>query len=423
MVYVGVAINNFHSKMSNLLGKTSISRATDSHENAEYVDMIKNIVSIRAGSPQSTGVIWHHSGVMRNPLTGAEVVGIEGIEFTSSLPFYVKISNISDSSIDSTDTANTNARSPRNQKKTSKGTAVRETDVTNTEQFSQSFLSQKLFVYVDAKNRSKAIESHRIHPIHSPARAVQPMKELNQMVTLGINQDSTLSSELQFPAGRTVRSSRIKMNRAASGPKSPIEIGLDRLWSLLGVSNPAYEIIHFMSAHKKKSFNSWVSFQSPANDISGRSQEYYTLQMCKSGVPGRDQPSAKMTYRRYGECPPWYSIGKASSIELSADRYDSLEDVPQEVLSRFLGYDQATPTAKGRSKGGSRSPSGEPPSPPTVRDFLQHIAVVQGKPTQAFFKSRSGKALMVTHFNQKKDLLDSYMPWYSKFRRRKEQLS
>ena len=101
-----------------------------------------------------------------------EVVGNEGIEFTTSLPFYVQISNISDSLLDTDYPA----------------------IVSN--HFSQSYLSQKIFVYVDAKNRSRAIESHRIHPIHSPSRPVQSVKELHQIVTMGINKDGFLRSEV-----------------------------------------------------------------------------------------------------------------------------------------------------------------------------------------------------------------------------------
>lgn len=414
MAYVGVAISNSHLKMSNLLGKFSLSKA-DRNEKVEYINMIKNIATIRAGSPQSTGVIWHHSGVMRNPITGAEVVGIEGIEFTSNLPFYVKVSNISNSSIGSITPTTTDTKlSPkRNQRKSSKGVAVQGT-VIEKEQFSQSFLSHKLFVYVDAKNRSKAIESHRIHPIHSPARAVRPVKELNQIVTLGVDQNCTLSSELQFPGGRTVRSSRIKINKVASGSNSAIHHCLDRMGICLP-SNPSLEIIHFISAHKKKSFNRWISFQSPASDINGRSQEYYTMELC------RGPSSARMAYRRYGECPSWYSVGKASSVELTADRYDSLDEVPKDVLHRFMGYDQATASQGTQNNKGVSSPSAgvEPPTLP-VRDFLSHIAAVQANPRRKFFQSWAGKSLMVKYFTQKKDLLDNYKPWHSKLRKGRE---
>ena len=50
------------------------------------------------------------------------------------------------------------------------------------------------------------------------------------------------------------------------------------------------------------------------------------------------RPSAKMVYKRYGECPPWYSIGKTSSMEIQAYRYDSLADIPSDVLQRLLGF-------------------------------------------------------------------------------------
>eukprot|EP00596_Hydrurales_sp_CCMP1899_P001416 CAMPEP_0119055190 /NCGR_PEP_ID=MMETSP1177-20130426/75571_1 /TAXON_ID=2985 /ORGANISM="Ochromonas sp, Strain CCMP1899" /LENGTH=110 /DNA_ID=CAMNT_0007035671 /DNA_START=1093 /DNA_END=1422 /DNA_ORIENTATION=+ len=37
---------------------------------------------------------------------------------------------------------------------------------------------------------------------------------------------------------------------------------------------------------------------------------------------------AIMKYKRYGECPPWYSTGRSCVTEISATRYSSMKKIP-----------------------------------------------------------------------------------------------
>jgi hypothetical protein len=201
----------------------------------EYVKLIKSLANARAGSPDNSGVVWYHTGVMRNPLTGAEVVGIEGLEFVSRLP-----ANFSSTS-------------------------------SSSELYTESYLSRKLFAYVNAKNRSEAIRSFRVRPPHSPARDVQPFKELNQVVTLGVDSQGNAFTYVAFPSGRTLHSTRVRISAStglATNGNSNSNNNNERRSGIAAVAapsgplnNPVFDVVHFMSAKKKKSFNRYVSFQ------------------------------------------------------------------------------------------------------------------------------------------------------------------
>ena len=126
--------------------------------------------------------------------------------------------------------------------------------------------------------------------------------------------------------------------------------------------------------------NRFVSFQSPANDGSGRSQEYYQLHSIKNygqSLIGR------MKYRRFGECPSWYSVGKSSSVELQGECYRSLKRVPKETWNLFT-----------TSFGDDLS----------VSTFLKTLLSSSKKEKRALLKS----------FSEQEDILDRYKPWYSR---------
>jgi hypothetical protein len=77
---------------------------------------------------------------------------------------------------------------------------------------------------------------------------------------------------------------------------------------------------------------------------------------------------AVMKYKRYGECPSWYSVGRSSASEIRATRYNSIEHVPAYAVSLLS----------------SNCPS--------------------------FFESNSNNIL--ANFFKEKDLLEKYRPWY-----------
>ena len=92
--------------------------------------------------------MWYHTGVMRNPLTGLEVAGIEGIEFT--MPIILQHNRMA---------AIGSASTPEPEHNW----------------MSRSYYSRKLFVYVDPKNRTSPINHFKVNKL-SPSRAVNPLK-------------------------------------------------------------------------------------------------------------------------------------------------------------------------------------------------------------------------------------------------------
>jgi len=81
---------------------------------------------------------------MRNPLTGLEVVGIEGIEFT--MPIVLQHNRLASSEKDNN-------------------------------WMSRSYYSRKFFVYVDKNNRTQPITEFKVSKF-SPFRPVNPVKQL-----------------------------------------------------------------------------------------------------------------------------------------------------------------------------------------------------------------------------------------------------
>ena len=77
---------------------------------------------------------------------------------------------------------------------------------------------------------------------------------------------------------------------------------------------------------------------------------------------------AVMKYKRYGECPSWYSVGRSSASEIRATRYNSINHVPAYVLALLS----------------------------------------QNYPS--FLESKSNNIL--DNFFKEKDLLEKYRPWY-----------
>ena len=41
---------------------------------------------------------------------------------------------------------------------------------------------------------------------------------------------------------------------------------------------------------------------------------------------------ANMKYKRYGECPSWYSVGKPTASEITGIRYNSINHIPKSTI-------------------------------------------------------------------------------------------
>lgn len=83
---------------------------------------------------------------------------------------------------------------------------------------------------------------------------------------------------------------------------------------------------------------------------------------------------AIMKYKRYGECPSWYSVGRSSASEILGTRYNSAKHIPPHIVSLV----------------NQRCPE--------------------------FLETRSDSIL--DDFRSQKDLLEKYRPWYSFVTRR-----
>jgi hypothetical protein len=83
---------------------------------------------------------------------------------------------------------------------------------------------------------------------------------------------------------------------------------------------------------------------------------------------------AIMKYKRYGECPSWYSVGRSSASEILATRYNSAKHIPP------------------------------------------HIVTLINERCPEFLDTRSSTIL--DEFRNQQDLLEKYRPWYSFVTRR-----
>ena len=313
---------------------------------------------------------------------------------------------------------------------------------------SSTFISKKVFIYTDVKNRSEAISKYRAGRF-APARPVNAAKVMYELISVGakdktdnginipknINVPVAASSsnekqvttqkvkssrrkgrtlysenkkngnhfaEIEWPGGRKTRTEKILITRENGVPFSVLDVlfGDFNQRKELGVQ---YNVINFMRGKPRKPFNRWVSFaSSPDNLGSGRSQEYYTIskerirltpfdfasdigrilnsKFKSIGITGvrnltgprsissPDKKAALKTtnqntddeeegdntekaslshfdirpfiypgvatirYKRYGECPSWYSIGRSSASEIQGIRYNSAKHIPPQVI-------------------------------------------------------------------------------------------
>ena len=206
----------------------------------------------------------------------------------------------------------------------------------NNESPSSTFLSKKVFIYTDLRNRSQTISEFRSGKF-APKRPVKGTKIMYELITIGskikskshhnshdekrdikiretnniidkngvtVYTDSNSShgyalssaekkkknhrvdsgnnfgnyfAEIEWPGGRKTRTEKITISRESGEQFSLLDVlfGDFNERSDLGVQ---YNIINFMRGKPKKPFNRWISFASPPDKISsGRSQEYYTI--------------------------------------------------------------------------------------------------------------------------------------------------
>lgn len=334
-------------------------------------DLLRKLKELRLNR-KGKSAVWYYTGVLRNPVSGAEIVGIEGVERCVEVP----------------------------------GTFLSGEEYDGGASGSFSFLSSKLFAYTDLQNRTKPVTLYRVQPA-APCRPVNPLSEVNSVVTLGyrrryVNSNETgglfygrkderkgivkrmrtptdFFSVVRWPSGRAVHTNNI--NIACMGANDVVN---NRNGKLL--RGQSLEVVHYMNGvsasknvsmstldrdgseageagmpYKKRKLNwrKWVTFSgSGSQPWHGKSQEYYSINGGHSRVdmrladrmglslvgttaseagPGagaserRQKPLATMHYKRFGEGPEWYAVGRPCSTELTAYKYASLKEVPWRI--------------------------------------------------------------------------------------------
>lgn len=353
-----------------------------------YDGSLQNVidfVNLKVGSSKQS--YWHYSGMLRNPLTGREIVGIEGVEIVRSVPVF-----------------------PRR----------KENDT-----FATAFLSKKMFMYVDKNNGSNLIEHFRLQR-QAPLRPVKSFSEMSQKVTLGVDSRGQTFASIAWPGSqRTTTNNQLAITSASKGTSF-----VDQL-----VGRKKLDVINFMTAgvpiHKipRNSLRRWISF-SPGghDDRAGRSQEYYTISNIDAlhvdslspatakthagdsgkksiasmfGLRNPTKPEAVLTYQRHGEGPAWYAVGRACIVELTGARYSSEKALPSYVRDLVQ---RANPAFFDLSV---------PNKPDDVeRGNNDNISANGMKETVA---KRSTKQTLLTPqwFDAQSDPADKYKPWYS----------
>jgi hypothetical protein len=397
-----------------------------------------DFVALKVGPRKQA--VWYYSGVIRNPLTGAEVVGIEGVETVRAL----KQSKVAPSN-----------------------------DKGGCDEQDCGYLTKKLFAYVDVKNRSELIEKFRVRH-HSPLRPVTPVKTYAEKVILSTEQDGSIHARIEWPgSGRVMKTSKISISKAPEVSWLAGKLGRKKL-----------NVVNFMSAavnsdprkvDKLSFLRRWVSLSpTSAARSGGRSQEYYTIasgftgqqneltfktatatpdtqrsnergtsinakdsrkETRPSDEPNKSEASNQMTagkngrvwpavpwtamprvfegskmkyvkpeavisYRRYGEGPPWYAVGKACVVEMTGYRFPHSRCLPKHVRdlvqrvdpgffdTHFIGVDGTD----------------EPVSPASGSKTSTISGLLKG--------ANKDGVLDMKWFARQSDPADAYKPWY-----------
>ena len=392
-----------------------------SNTNEQKRKNVEEFYELKAG-PEARQAIWYYTGVVRNPLTGSSVVGIEGVEVVKPLGAY---RNRLISTAPSNNSNDTNgSSSPR---------------------FKAQYLSKKLFCYVDNTNRTNLINSYRVRH-HSPLRKLNPVKVFSEKVTLEVDDCDRTIASIEWPgAHRTMKTGKIDISKALELSWLDTQTGKKKLnvmnFMSASLCPPGGQHMNLWRPGKLSSrLRGWVSFSPSSTDRSGgRSQEYYTISskiadsapilpehvpatvaaipknrltktnatltehgsilrslfmgVSSSKTGGRVE--AVMSYRRHGEGPSWYAIGQPCVVELNGYRYAHMKHLPRHAL--YLAHNADPAFFDFSIPSGNHSVS--------LSNFPVSINKNKSK--------LSGKDhLSLSWFANQKDIADDYKPWY-----------
>ena len=214
---------------------------------------------------------WYYTGTLRSTSTGREIVGIEGIEIVSPMIRYRRDGL---ASTNSNITSNHDTKRRRRRRIRGKGRENNDNIAIDKDKYKISYLSNKMFVYVNKDNHTSVVEKFRLHP-SAPLRDVKYLKQFHELVTVGIDYKNQLYASTEYPSQRTIKTSKISMNDNINNNIYNYRISsLEKL--LFG--KKTINIANFMSGMPRRYIHRWISFSSNQDSGSrGRSQEYYTL--------------------------------------------------------------------------------------------------------------------------------------------------
>lgn len=267
---------------------------------------VTSYMNLRASSPSISNdknknqfAVWHYTGVIKNPVSGIDMVSIEGLEIT------------------------------KNNGIKKNGTHV-----------CSEYLTKKIFIYTDKNNNSQAITDFRMNPT-APKRKVNPVKVMTEKITLEAqcndnnnNRNNTNNKNLynciiEWPRGR-----KISTKKFIISSNNNDRTMIDKIFN----KGLQYNIVNSMNARKKRSINRWISFSSSGNSDSGKTNEYYTFSNNNIVVNSSKKYNSKvkpisfMLYKRYGESPSWLALGRSLTTELIGYKYSSLKFVPYQTV-------------------------------------------------------------------------------------------
>lgn len=317
----------------------------------EVAPIVKRFLQLRVGSSDNKqkSAFWYYTGSVRDPVSGREIVGIEGVEkisvitsdLTSFLGSPAAANNFSQAIADQF------LHTPMSSQSTSTA---------------KSYLSHKLFLYVDAQNRTSPVSSFRKSRM-APARSVNPFKELLEWVQLDVNSVSVESnskeagdgaprsncrviSTVMWPGGRTMEGRLFleSLDTATTGIASP-----NLSPSAMGIA-----VHHTILGRKLKPVNKWIAFGPSQEGSVGKSSEVYRLQENRSPhmvlnpwskmkkLSAEDSYLAhspiRMFYKRYGTAPAWMAPQRPCEIELYGYRIDNPNWLPSATKELFQSY-------------------------------------------------------------------------------------
>jgi hypothetical protein len=269
------------------------------HSSTTSIHYLKQIANLKSGRR----CIWVYHGVLRNPLNGKEIASIHGLEINQPIQTTTSTNQTFIQTLQSYNPFHV---------------------PTNT-----SYLTKKIFFYTT--NSSHSMEPLQFYKIrtNSPKRKVQPIKTMHQQVTLGYDESSNHSFvNIRWPSGRVLKNSKLSINKVPIG--FPLSLFMQQ-----------YQLISFIKSKTKQAHHYWISFASEEN--SGRSQEFYLFKHARI-LPFL--PLSTIDYKRYGECPPWFSTGRFCSTELSGKKYANMRDVPDRLIDMIEKYSPEFTTRK-----------------------------------------------------------------------------